>query len=79
MSGAKLVFTAFLVSYFSLKDMAPNYSKLTQTLFVHEQLLTVILVHFKRRRKRKHRFWVHNIIKKLLQDGAYYNQISAAS
>ena len=39
---AKLVFTAFFESYFSLlKDMAPNYSKLSQAaLLLHEQLLT---------------------------------------
>ena len=43
--------------------MAPNYSKLAQALFVHEQLLTVILILFRRRGKRKYPFWVHNMVK----------------
>ena len=47
---------------------------------MHEQLLSVILVHIRKRRKRKYRFWEHNVmIKKQLQQGAYHNLIQVAS
>ena len=65
----------FFIVSLSLKDMAPNYSKLAQAFFVHELLLTVIFVLFRRRRNRKHRFWVNNIIKKRLTQGANHKLI----
>ena len=80
MSSAKLVFTAFFGKLPCLwRTWHQNYSELAHALFVHELLLTVIFALFRRRHKRKHRFWVHNIIKKWLQPSAYHNLIYAAS
>ena len=72
-------FSAFFVLILEKKMMAPNESKLTQAVFVHEQVLIAILPlrgqKWRRRSKRKQRFWSLNTLKQRSEHGVYHNLV----